>query len=776
MKWPPPLRVSIPLVLLLFASATGVIMLRYSAELEYRNLEDRMRERAQFVGTQLAGMCSYFSENLAPSASQRVIALAATDRDLHIALLLNADDQVLHSTRYELIGRPLAGTPAAPSATLIARARTAHAGEVAFSEDARSMLGFFPFPITPRTGGAVRNTEFGVVYLEFDLTERRASIEANLARRAWLGGSVLLGLCAGFSLLFGPLLSARVRRLARTARQLAAGDPEARSGLHGSDELAELARAFDQMAADIQHGHADVRESEARFRFLVEGIPQIFWLDELDPYRPLYVGPGFERVWGHSREAFYARPSLWNEAIHAEDRARTAAAYADWTEGRAPAYDVTFRVLGADGCERWVRNRGTSFDAGPDGRRRVAGLAEDITAQRKHEAEADELERKLQETQKLESLGVLAGGIAHDFNNLLTGILGNASLARQDISPSSPAQPHLEQIEAVTLRAGELCKQMLAYSGKGRFQVQRLDLSELVRETTQLIQLSIDKTAVLRFELAGSLPPIEADATQIRQVVMNLVINASEALGGKSGVIAINTGIIRADREYLDRTVLSPDLPEGDYAFMEVSDTGCGMTTEQQARMFEPFFTTKFTGRGLGLSAVLGIVRGHRGAMRVYSEAGRGTTFKVVFPAASGEAEPPPTERAATPWSGTGAVLVVDDEPTVRTVAARIIEKFGFTAIVAADGREGVEKFLAHRSEIVAVLMDLTMPHLDGESAFRELRAIDPDVRVVLMSGFNEQDAINRFTGKGLAGFVQKPFKPETLRRKLKEALEGPVL
>ena len=776
MSWPPPLRYLIPAMLMLFASTAAFITVRYGRDIEQRYIEDRFRERAQFLGTKLSGMSAYFIESNNLAGAQRSIALAAADRDLRTALVADSSDRVIFGTRYEFLNRPLKETPLAPMSDLFERVRLQRSGIIELTPDRNSLHAVFPFPITRRVGGSLRDSEYGVVFLDFNLLPVKTLSAASNARRLWVGGIVLFGLTIVFSLIFQPLLMSRVRRFARAASRLAGGDLSARTGLTGADELAELARSFDRMAADLQRGNSELRESEARFRFLVEGIPQVFWLDELDPYRPLYVAPAFERLWGCKREDFYTSPELWSERIHPEDRAHAKAAYLDWIEGRADTYDVTFRIVRPDLTESWVRNRGTLFSPDPGGRRRVVGIAEDITVQHRLEDERNELERKLQETQKLESLGVLAGGIAHDFNNLLTGILGNASLARAELNPLSPAHPHLEQIEAVAQRAADLCKQMLAYSGKGRFQVRRLDLSVLVRETTDLIRLSIDKTAVLRFNLTEPLPPVEADATQIRQIIMNLVINAGEALGGKSGVITINTGIVHADRTYLEKTVLSPDLPTGDYAYLEVCDDGCGMTPEQQARIFEPFFTTKFAGRGLGLSAVLGIVRGHHGALRVYSEPDKGTTFKVIFPVASGEADPITKDGIpATEWSGAGAILIVDDEQTVRTVASRMVEKMGFSAVTAVDGREGVEKFKTHQTEIVAVLMDLTMPQMDGETAFRELRAIAPDARVILMSGFNEQDAINRFTGKGLAGFIQKPFRPDALRKKLRDALDPVV-
>jgi CheY-like chemotaxis protein len=312
---------------------------------------------------------------------------------------------------------------------------------------------------------------------------------------------------------------------------------------------------------------------------------------------------------------------------------------------------------------------------------------------------------------------------------------------------------------------------MLAYSGKGRFVVQKLDLGQLVETTTQMLQLSISKKAVLRFQLARQLPAIEADATQIRQVIMNLVINASEAIGEDSGVIGISTGVTRVDRAYLAGMASPSEIPEGDFVYLEVSDTGCGMTPETQARIFEPFFTTKFTGRGLGLAAVLGIMRGHRGALKVYSEFGHGTTFKVLFPAVSGPLDPvPETPGSTTGRVGQGTVLVVDDEATIRTTVVRMLSHFGFEAVSASDGREALQVFRANPGRFDVVLLDLTMPYLDGEQTFAELRRLRPDMRVVLMSGFSQQEALLRFTGKGLANFLQKPFGFEALREVLQTA------
>ncbi len=484
--------------------------------------------------------------------------------------------------------------------------------------------------------------------------------------------------------------------------------------------------------------------------------------------------PEAERIYGLAPGTFDGRFESYLQLIHPDDRESVRKTIVRSLEpGGDPASNYPLRIIHPDGQMRWLVARGDVL-RNEDGKAvRRLGTIMDVTAQHLAAEERARMEHKLQETQKLESLGVLAGGIAHDFNNLLTGILGNASLARLDLPPNSPAQTSLEQIELVAQRAADLCKQMLAYSGKGRFIVHRLDLSMLVRDTADLLRLSISKNAVLKFSLTAGLPSINADSTQMRQILMNLIINASEAIGESSGVITVSTGVMNADRAYLTEAYLSPNIPEGDYVFLEVSDNGCGMDAETRDRIFDPFFTTKFTGRGLGLAAVLGIVRGHQGALKVYSEPGRGTTFKLLLPRAEGPAERLPQRLETSPaWRGAGTMLVVDDEDTVRSVSSRMLSGMGFHVLMASNGAEALEIFLPHRDEIVGVLLDLTMPQLDGTATFTELRRIKPDIRVLLMSGFNEQDAVNRFAGKGLAGFIQKPFKADTLQAKLRAMFE----
>jgi CheY-like chemotaxis protein len=317
---------------------------------------------------------------------------------------------------------------------------------------------------------------------------------------------------------------------------------------------------------------------------------------------------------------------------------------------------------------------------------------------------------------------------------------------------------------------------MLAYSGKGRFLIQRLDLGKLVEETAQMLKISISKKATLRFHLEEGLPHVEVDSTQIHQVVMNLVINASEAIGDRTGVITISTGLARVDRDSFHGTLTAPDLPEGNYVFLEVADDGCGMDPETKGRIFDPFFTTKFTGRGLGLAAVLGIVRGHKGALKVTSEVGRGSTFRILFPHVPGTGEShkdapkhPPTGHAKL--RGKNAVLVVDDEETVRSTLVSMLEFMELDVVLAANGQEALDLYKADPGRFSMVLLDLTMPHMDGQQTFAELRRIRPDVRVVLMSGFSENDALDRFSGEGPESFLQKPFRLEALRDVLQDVL-----
>lgn len=383
---------------------------------------------------------------------------------------------------------------------------------------------------------------------------------------------------------------------------------------------------------------------------------------------------------------------------------------------------------------------------------------------------------QLRDTQRLESLGVLAGGVAHDFNNLLTGILGNASLVYDTLSPSNPNRSLIAYVIKAAERAADLTRQLLAYAGKGRFVTTLINLSDLVREISNLVQASIPHNVQLRLELEPDLPLVEADVGQIQQVVMNLVINGAEAVGEQPGTVLVATHPQDIEQSYLATVWVKTGLSPGRYVALEVHDTGSGMDEATKSRIFDPFFTTKFTGRGLGLAAVMGIVRGHKGALKVYSAPGMGTTMKVLLPVAT-EAKPAVPDQdsdAQVQAHANETILVVDDEEIIRNTARNAMETYGYSVIAARDGREAVELFRSQSESISLVLLDLSMPLMSGEETLRLLKSIRPSVKVLLSSGYNEVEATRHFTGKGLAGFIQKPYTALNLVKRIREALDYP--
>jgi len=405
-------------------------------------------------------------------------------------------------------------------------------------------------------------------------------------------------------------------------------------------------------------------------------------------------------------------------------------------------------------------------------------LERDITERARAEADRLEMERRLLHAQKLESLGVLAGGIAHDFNNLLMAVIGNLDLALLNLSPTSAGRPYVDRALRATRRGADLARQMLAYSGKGHFVITPMDLSELVRENTNLFRTAISRAVSMNLCLTQERSSIEADPGQVQQVIMNLITNASEAIGEKAGVVTLTTAVEGFDAAYLSKSRLNEKPPAGRFAYIEVSDTGCGMDAETNQRLFDPFFTTKFTGRGLGMAVVLGIVQGHRGAIMVESAVGHGSTIRVLFPAAEAPSAAGDGDSVEFPGrAGTTAlprtVLVVDDEEVVREVCATLVQQLGFQTITAADGEEGVRLFKGHADEIGCVLLDLTMPRMHGISAFREMKRLRPDIPVILCSGYDEREATEHFTNEGLAGFLQKPYTLEDLKNKVELVLKG---
>ena len=396
----------------------------------------------------------------------------------------------------------------------------------------------------------------------------------------------------------------------------------------------------------------------------------------------------------------------------------------------------------------------------------------DITDQKRAEEERRELEAQVFHTQKLESIGVLAGGIAHDFNNLLTVITAQASLALGEVTHPSPFSAMLQEIAIAAERAADLARQMLAYSGRGTFVTQHVRLDTVVREMAVLLRTIVSKGATLELDLSRAC--VDGDATHLRQVVMNLITNASDALAGKPGVIRLRAGVQKLSAPRPSACMTEP-LPPGDYAVVEVEDSGEGMSESVLARMFDPFFTTKVGGRGLGLAAVLGIVRAHRGLVDVTSRPGQGTTFTLLLPVAVEHVSILPRasdEASSSCHCSHGTILVVDDEDAVRRVAHRVLERAGYRVLVATDGREGEHIFHEHRHEIGAVIADLTMGEIGGIELIRALRVVDPALPVLLMSGYSSDDSA-AISSLGVP-FLAKPFTANMLVAAVREVLAGP--
>ena len=456
--------------------------------------------------------------------------------------------------------------------------------------------------------------------------------------------------------------------------------------------------------------------------------------------------------------------------IHPADRAAVDEAVKQAIAGGGGgAYFREFRVIWPDGSVHWVASHGRVYFEGEGKSRRAVrciGVNMDISERRQSE-------ERLRQAQKLQSLGLLAGGVAHDFNNLLVGVIGNASLAQESLPPEHPAAELLDGVLKSGEQAAHLTRQMLAYSGRGKFVVEALNLSALIPEMCGLVRPSIPKKIALKFDLEQSLPAIEADRGQVEQVFMNLALNAAEAIGSHEGLISIGTGVQDVDEAY---TRLHPELAElaaGKYVCLEVRDTGCGMDEATRAKIFDPFFSTKFIGRGLGLAAVSGIVRGHQGAIEARSAPGQGSCFTVLFPAAERAAESPVAVSRAVEFEGAGTVLVVDDEQIVREMAKRALERHGYTVLVADSGAAAIDVFRRHPGEIAVVLLDLSMPGMSGEETLPELRKIRPKFEVVVSSGYSESEAMTLFHGQRVSGFVQKPYTSKGIAEKVKACLKS---
>lgn len=538
-----------------------------------------------------------------------------------------------------------------------------------------------------------------------------------------------------------------------------------------ADKRAEVAEAELQWIkahADVVQARVELAEHNAeQFQLFSDALIEsatviIIGVDEAGQLR--VFNRTAERITGYSREDWVELG--WLEVLFpGEEFAPARDALTAMIRGDLNA-ELETLLIARDGEERLIAWECRCVHYQDEPISLMFGM--DLTDRALAERERHDLERKLLDMQKLESLGVLAGGIAHDFNNLLTAILGNAQLAKMQTVRQSPVHQYLIEIERTSLQAADLCKQMLAYSGQGKIEVRFIDLNRIIRDMSQLLRISVDRKVHLSFDLVHSLPLIQGDVSQIRQVLMNLIINASEAIGNKEGSIWVSTGMVHGAKKLFRGTHVTGEPQERDYIFVSITDTGCGMDEETRAKLFDPFFTTKFTGRGLGLAAVLGIVRGHGGTLELTSKVGEGTTFTLLFPKAEVD-EPPMRDEeppAESTWNAKGLLLVVDDEESVRTLTRHMVESFCFRVQEAANGREAVEQFMTQPQAFTAILMDVTMPVMSGLEAYRQIRAIRPDIPVLFLSGYMRDGELQ--TLKGATDFLHKPFKIEDLKEKLR--------
>jgi PAS domain S-box-containing protein len=522
----------------------------------------------------------------------------------------------------------------------------------------------------------------------------------------------------------------------------------------------EAARASEQSLRRMERDLAKSRESLAKAQALAEignwewdlATGDVQWSDQMFRIMgcaPASVSPSLRTIMART---------------HPDDRPAFGRCLRRLRLGRQVP-PTEFRAVLADGSLRFFHSL-LEVERDADGAPlRLHGTVQDVTGRRN-------AEEAFRQSQKLESLGVLAGGIAHDFNNLLSAIGGNLELAQMNLRPEPGAAPFFTKIEKILKRASDLTHQMLAYSGKGRLVVRQLSLNQIAEEMPHLLEVSISKRVALEYRFQPDLPPIEADGAQLQQVIMNLVTNASESIGDRDGTITLTTGteFLAAPHEQVESHGWT--LLPGPYVTLEVADTGCGMSPETRRRLFDPFFTTKFSGRGLGLSAMLGILKGHSAGIRIRSREGEGSSFKLYFPAGAAGAEPPaPAAQAARHAVGSGSILLVDDEPDILEATAELLGAMDFKVVPARDGLEAMELLQATPGEFALVLMDLTMPRMDGREAFHLMRARDPGLKIVLCSGYNEMDVAKDFPHGDLSGFLQKPYTFQMLKEVVQQAL-----
>ena len=552
-------------------------------------------------------------------------------------------------------------------------------------------------------------------------------------------------------------LLARELLAANAALEASQGHLEA-TVLSRTLELSKANLALQAEGRNNERERQRALEAELRYRALFEAVSEGFsHVDAQENF--ILANPAAERIFGVPTGGLVGR-SL-KAFLAPEDVAQIERETAKRTQGQSSFYPLD--IVRPDGVRRSLTVNVSPVWA-PDGSYGGASaFFQDVT-------EKNMTEETLRQAQKLESMGVLAGGIAHDFNNLLSAIMGNLNLLQLELPSGSQSMRLLTTMEAAANRAASLTKQMLAYSGRGRFQIRELSLNESVTELTELLQVGVTKGVALAFDLAPDLPAISADPSQMQQLLMNLVTNASEALEGRPGCIQVSTRVVELDALAAARASVHAPVKKGPHVVLEVKDDGTGIGPEVLPHIFDPFFTTKESGRGLGLSAMLGILRGHGAGIEIKSRPGLGSTFSLFFPVAAPLAPVHALRQPATIRPFNGKVLAVDDEPAVLETVTIMLERMGFQVLAARDGVEALEAFRAN-TDIGLVLLDLTMPRMDGQEAFLAIRDLKAHLPVILSSGYDGQQTMHHLQGPGAPTFLQKPYTLKVLRKTIETAL-----
>jgi PAS domain S-box-containing protein len=719
------------LILVIMAAAGLTLLMAVAAFLgvETRNFRRSTQRELQILAEVVGEGSSAAIEFRDPAEAERMLSVLQAHRHITDAAILDRQGRVLAS--YLRPGAAPGPLPSGPSP--------------AFRFQDRHLWVTSPI----RHAGE----QFGTIYLREDLDELDAYVRWMLGTA--LLASLLIGIAATLlAIRMGRLVVAPVLHLTEAARRIAKHQaPGERVLRETQDEVGLLVDAFNEMLDQLGERQARLEEAQ-QLAHLGN------WVRDPRAGRSGWSDETF-RIFGLEPSAAMPAYDQVSRLIHPDDLPLLEAAHARSLQDGSQ-FELEVRILRPGGPQAWIQVLGARFTASDGERAVLRGTILDIT-ERKH------AEAALLQGQKLESLGILAGGIAHDFNNLLMAVQGYIDLCRLELPEGSRPAEALLKAGRVLLRAADLTRQMLAYSGKAQFHSRPLDIGHLVREMAHLLSVSISKKAELRLEIADGLPAVVGDPAQLQQVVMNLVINASDAIQDQDGTIRIAAQVEQLDALELAADYSGQTMAPGRFVVLTVEDNGQGMEAHTLPRIFDPFFTTKFQGRGLGLAALLGIVKAHKGGVRVQSEPGQGTTFQVLLPASSEIAKRTAPDTGGEHYRGSGLVVLVEDEPDIRTATADFLRRTGFEVVQAADGRAGVERVREHLARVRLVLLDYTMPHMDGAECFRQIQTLAPALPVLMTSGFSE--GVSTQALDGLAGFIQKPYTLPRLRAKIQEVL-----